>query len=104
MSRHPGEDTPEVKAFERSAATLEAGLNPDDVTNLLYSASIITRMDKEIMMAKGSRFEKVEVLISAVTRNLVNNPGNFQKFVDIINREPSFGALVKKLNGKFTSR
>ena len=103
MSRYPVEDTPEVKAFDRSAATLEAGLNPDDVTNWLMSEGIITRRDRELIMAKVNRYEKVEVLIGAVGANLATNPGNFKKFVNIVNREPSFDALVKKLNGKFTN-
>lgn len=103
MSHGKVEDTPEVKAFDRSASTLEAGLNPDDVTNMLFSEGIITRIDRERITSKGARFEKVEVLISAVGANLAGNAGNFKKFVAIVDREPSFGALVAKLNSELLS-
>ena len=100
--RKPGgemADCPETRAFTNCLPLLDSGLNPDEVTNKLFSASVITARDKEKINSKFARYEKVNELTAAVSTNLATNPANFHTFVGILRTVSSYANLASALEG-----
>ena len=93
---------PELVAFDKCTAIMEDCLNPDDITSHLFSEGMITRRERESISSKSNRFERASALISAVSRHLEMRPTDFNRFVRIIDREPAFSGIAKRLRGNET--
>ena len=93
------ENALELVAFDKCTAIMEDGLNPDDITGRLFSRDMITPREKESINSQRSRFDKARDLVSAVRRHLVGKPSDFIPFVEIVEKEPAFSGVAKRLRG-----
>ena len=94
--------SPELVAFNKCTAVMENCLNPDDITGQLFSQGMITCRERESVNSKSNRYEKASALISAVSRHLELQPEDFSQFLRIIDREPAFSGVSKRLRGNET--
>ena len=86
---YPGSTSKELEAFRSSYSDLEL-VNTSDIVGQLYAKEVISRADRDDIVEKSQRSEKVGALLRAVERAITTDRRNFYKFVEVLQTQYKF--------------
>lgn len=65
-------------------------VNTSDIVGQLYAKEVISRADRDDIVEKSQRSEKVGALLRAVERAITTDRRNFYKFVEVLQTQYKF--------------
>ena len=76
-------------------------MNSDDISTHLFANKMITMSEKaELDNVTLTGQGKMDKLLAAVQRAISIDPQNYEAFLDILDQNKRYSALVKKMRGK----
>ena len=88
------------KKFVTFFANLQKAVNPDDISAQLYAKHMITDSEKaEIDLLSLTAQVRMNKLLAAVQRAINIDHQNYETFLDILDKERKYSALVKQMRG-----
>ena len=86
--------------FHHFSAQLK-DVHPDDISTDLFAKNVISTREKaEIDHESCAQHKRMDKLLEAVQRAININPQNYETFLDVLDKEKKYSALVKKMRGK----
>ena len=81
-------------------AKLKENVNPDDISAQLYAKCLISSYEKEdIDLRTLAPHVRMDKLLAAVQKAIKIDPSNYEKFLEILDKEKKYSNLVKEMRG-----
>ena len=95
-------DEPGYRAFRDNYDILVCGIqSPAELADRLFSKRMITTEIREKVASHMHKRDRTRELLAAVERKLISEPASFNVFVAVINEEPAYEVIAKKLTDSY---
>jgi len=97
--------SPEQQTFAQHYRNLQTSLDPGTVVPIAYSKGLLTQHEhSRATNSQLSNYERLEIFLNAIDRQIAENPDAFYTFVyKVLEEEPAFHHLVEKLMSTYRS-